>query len=118
MKALSGKEFARLLESHGWSQQRTNGSHHIYAKLGSPVRNSRQRFAQDRSATSPDEVGRFAALARVRADWFGRGFSSRRLHHYFADTVQGSLSFFVRAMSVTKRLGSMSLNLGFSFCAT
>ena len=38
MKALSGKEFARLLESHGWSQQRTNGSHHIYAKLGSPVR--------------------------------------------------------------------------------
>lgn len=38
MKALSGKEFARLLESHRWSQQRTNGSHHIYAKVGSPVR--------------------------------------------------------------------------------
>jgi predicted RNA binding protein YcfA (HicA-like mRNA interferase family) len=38
MKALSGKEFARLLESHGWSLQRINGSHHIYAKAGSQVR--------------------------------------------------------------------------------
>lgn len=38
MKALSGKEFARLLESQGWKLQRINGSHHIYAKVGSPVR--------------------------------------------------------------------------------
>jgi predicted RNA binding protein YcfA (HicA-like mRNA interferase family) len=27
-----------MLESHGWSLQRVNGSHHIYAKVGSPVR--------------------------------------------------------------------------------
>lgn len=38
MKAISGKEFARLLESHGWSLQRVNGSHHIYSKTGSSVR--------------------------------------------------------------------------------
>jgi predicted RNA binding protein YcfA (HicA-like mRNA interferase family) len=38
MKALSGKEFARLLESNGWTLQRINGSHHIYAKTGTPVR--------------------------------------------------------------------------------
>lgn len=38
MKALSGKEFCRLLESHGWSLQRINCSHHIYGKAGSPVR--------------------------------------------------------------------------------
>jgi predicted RNA binding protein YcfA (HicA-like mRNA interferase family) len=38
VKALSGKEFARMLESHGWSLQRINGSHHIYAKSGSTVR--------------------------------------------------------------------------------
>lgn len=38
MKAISGKEFARLLESHGWSLQRISGSHHIYAKAGSSVR--------------------------------------------------------------------------------
>jgi len=38
VKALSGKEFARLLESDGWSLQRVNGSHHIYAKAGGKVR--------------------------------------------------------------------------------
>ena len=38
MKAVSGKEFARLLESHGWSLQRINGSHHIYSKAGTPIR--------------------------------------------------------------------------------
>jgi predicted RNA binding protein YcfA (HicA-like mRNA interferase family) len=38
VRALSGKEFARLLESQGWSLQRINGSHHIYAKAGGPVR--------------------------------------------------------------------------------
>jgi predicted RNA binding protein YcfA (HicA-like mRNA interferase family) len=38
VKAISGKEFARLLESHGWSLQRINGSHHIYAKPGNSVR--------------------------------------------------------------------------------
>jgi predicted RNA binding protein YcfA (HicA-like mRNA interferase family) len=38
VKALSGKELTRLLESHGWTLQRINGSHHIYAKTGSTVR--------------------------------------------------------------------------------
>jgi len=38
VKACSGKEFARLLESNGWKLQRVNGSHHVYAKAGSPVR--------------------------------------------------------------------------------
>jgi predicted RNA binding protein YcfA (HicA-like mRNA interferase family) len=38
VKALSGKEFARMLESQGWSLHRINGSHHIYAKAGIKVR--------------------------------------------------------------------------------
>jgi predicted RNA binding protein YcfA (HicA-like mRNA interferase family) len=38
VKAVSGKEFARMLESNGWSLQRINGSHHIYSKAGSTVR--------------------------------------------------------------------------------
>jgi predicted RNA binding protein YcfA (HicA-like mRNA interferase family) len=38
VKALSGREFARMLEAQGWSLQRINGSHHIYAKAGSTVR--------------------------------------------------------------------------------
>ncbi len=38
MKAISGKDFARLLEKHGWERKRIKGSHHIYAKSGNPAR--------------------------------------------------------------------------------
>jgi predicted RNA binding protein YcfA (HicA-like mRNA interferase family) len=38
MKAVSGKEFTKLLERHGWSLLRVQGSHHIYCKAGSDVR--------------------------------------------------------------------------------
>ncbi len=34
MKALSGKELARLLEKDGWRLARVQGSHHIYVKEG------------------------------------------------------------------------------------
>jgi predicted RNA binding protein YcfA (HicA-like mRNA interferase family) len=38
MKALSGRELARLVERHGWKLLRINGSHHIYGRSGSVVR--------------------------------------------------------------------------------
>jgi predicted RNA binding protein YcfA (HicA-like mRNA interferase family) len=38
MKPLSGREFARLVERHGWALLRINGSHHVYGKPGSIVR--------------------------------------------------------------------------------
>ncbi len=38
MKSLSGKEFAKLLERHGWELLRVAGSHHIYGKASSVVR--------------------------------------------------------------------------------
>ena len=38
MKALSGKELAKLLEQRGWERARIQGSHHIYRKAGSTVR--------------------------------------------------------------------------------
>lgn len=38
MKAMSGKDLARLLEHNGWRLLRIHGSHHIYGKLGSAVR--------------------------------------------------------------------------------
>jgi predicted RNA binding protein YcfA (HicA-like mRNA interferase family) len=38
MKSLSGREFARIIERHGWTLLRVNGSHHIYGKSGSVVR--------------------------------------------------------------------------------
>ena len=38
MRQFTGREFARLIEGHGWRLLRVNGSHHIYGKHGSPVR--------------------------------------------------------------------------------
>ncbi len=38
MKAISGKDFCRVLEQNGWSLLRTNGSHHIYGQAGVNVR--------------------------------------------------------------------------------
>ena len=38
MKSVSGKEFARILEQHGWELLRVNGSHHIYGKPSVPTR--------------------------------------------------------------------------------
>jgi predicted RNA binding protein YcfA (HicA-like mRNA interferase family) len=38
MKPVSGKEFAKVLERHGWVLLRVQGSHLIYGKAGSVVR--------------------------------------------------------------------------------
>jgi predicted RNA binding protein YcfA (HicA-like mRNA interferase family) len=34
LKAISGKNLCKLLESKKWDLKRVNGSHHIYAKSG------------------------------------------------------------------------------------
>ncbi len=38
MRAVSGREFARMIERRGWQLLRINGSQHIYGKSGSVVR--------------------------------------------------------------------------------
>lgn len=38
MKAISGKDLARILERNGWQRLRIHGSHHIYGRPGSIVR--------------------------------------------------------------------------------
>jgi len=38
MRSFSGKEFGKVLERHGWSLLRVQGSHYIYGKEGSEVR--------------------------------------------------------------------------------
>ena len=38
MRAVSGREFARIVERRGWQLLRISGSHHIYGKTGSVVR--------------------------------------------------------------------------------
>jgi predicted RNA binding protein YcfA (HicA-like mRNA interferase family) len=35
---MSGRDFARVIERHGWKLLRVQGSHHIYGKPGSVVR--------------------------------------------------------------------------------
>src|SRR5207253_8599750 len=37
MRAMSGRDFARLLERHGWTLLRVSGSHHIYGKAGTEI---------------------------------------------------------------------------------
>jgi predicted RNA binding protein YcfA (HicA-like mRNA interferase family) len=38
MRAVSGRDFARLVERRGWRLLRISGSHHVYGKTGSVVR--------------------------------------------------------------------------------
>jgi predicted RNA binding protein YcfA (HicA-like mRNA interferase family) len=38
MRAIAGREFARMIERRGWQLLRVSGSHHIYGKAGSVVR--------------------------------------------------------------------------------
>lgn len=38
MKALSGKDLAKLLEMRGWELRRIHGSHHVYVKPGREIR--------------------------------------------------------------------------------
>jgi predicted RNA binding protein YcfA (HicA-like mRNA interferase family) len=38
MKSVSGKDFCKVLEAHGWSLLRVQGSHHIYGKSGLNIR--------------------------------------------------------------------------------
>jgi predicted RNA binding protein YcfA (HicA-like mRNA interferase family) len=38
VRSVSGKEFVKVLERHGWSLLRVQGSHHIYGRVGSDVR--------------------------------------------------------------------------------
>ncbi len=38
MTSVSGRQLTRVLERHGWSLLRVNGSHHIYGEPAVPVR--------------------------------------------------------------------------------
>jgi predicted RNA binding protein YcfA (HicA-like mRNA interferase family) len=38
VRAVSGKQFVRMLERNGWTLLRVNGSHHIYGKAGHEAR--------------------------------------------------------------------------------
>ncbi len=60
MKSLSGKDLARVLEQHGWTLMRINGSHHIYGKPGSVV-----RLSVPIHGSQPLKVGLFRHLLKL-----------------------------------------------------
>ena len=60
MRPVSGPEFARIVERHGWSLLRVNGSHHIYAKPG-----ERARLSVPVHAAKPLKLGLQRHLAKL-----------------------------------------------------
>jgi predicted RNA binding protein YcfA (HicA-like mRNA interferase family) len=38
VRSVSGKKFCRVLEKHGWTLLRVQGSHHIYGRADNPAR--------------------------------------------------------------------------------
>jgi predicted RNA binding protein YcfA (HicA-like mRNA interferase family) len=59
MRSVSGKDIAKVLERHGWSLLRVQGSHHIYGKAGSDATSfrahPRESNTQDRFAQASNE---------------------------------------------------------------
>jgi predicted RNA binding protein YcfA (HicA-like mRNA interferase family) len=60
MKAIPGRDFARMVERRGWRLLRVNGSHHIYGKAGSVV-----RLSIPIHANRPLKTGLLRHLARL-----------------------------------------------------
>ena len=60
MKALSGRDLARLVERRGWHLLRISGSHHIYGKTGSVI-----RLSIPIHGNRPLKIGLLRHLAKV-----------------------------------------------------
>jgi predicted RNA binding protein YcfA (HicA-like mRNA interferase family) len=52
VKQVSGKEFIRVLQRHGWRLKRINGSHHIFTK-----ENYRERIVVPVHGNQPLKLG-------------------------------------------------------------
>ena len=60
MKQVSGKELCRILERHGWTLMRINGSHQIYAKEGWV-----ERLSVPVHGNTPLKIGLLKALLKT-----------------------------------------------------
>jgi len=60
MKAISGKRFCRILVSKDWKLKRTNGSHHIFTKVGNIA-----RISVPVHGNSPLKIGLQLHLMRI-----------------------------------------------------
>lgn len=76
MRQLSGKAFTRVVEHHGWSLLRIQGSHHIYGKQGSVVRLSIPVYGNQ--ALKRGLLAHLTKLAGLeKAIWSSRNASGR-----------------------------------------
>ena len=60
MKQISGKDFCKLLESHGWKLKRISGSHHIFVKEG-----QKERIVIPVHANKPLKFGLLKAQMKI-----------------------------------------------------
>jgi predicted RNA binding protein YcfA (HicA-like mRNA interferase family) len=60
MKTVSGARFAKILEKHGWTLLRIQGSHHIYGKPGQV-----ERISVPVHGSQPLKVGLLHHLLKV-----------------------------------------------------
>ena len=60
MKQVSGKEFVRLVQKHGWILKRINGSHHIFIKEG-----RQERIVIPVHGNKPLKVGLLRSLMKI-----------------------------------------------------
>jgi hypothetical protein len=68
MRAISGREFARMVERRGWHLLRINGSHHVYGKRAA---SSDSRFPFMATARSSGLPRHLAKLAEIPDDGVG-----------------------------------------------
>jgi len=62
VKQVSGKEFIRIIQKHGWVLKRINGSHHIFHQGGPSGTHrhpgSQKSTVENRAVETPDENSR------------------------------------------------------------
>ena len=62
MKSIGGKDFAKLLQKHGWDLKRVNGSHHIFTKAG-----PQECISVPVHGNQPLKIGLLRALLKLTA---------------------------------------------------
>lgn len=60
MKQISGKDFIKILQTHGWILRRINGSHHIFTKEG-----QRERISVPVHTNVPLKMGLLKHLMKI-----------------------------------------------------
>jgi predicted RNA binding protein YcfA (HicA-like mRNA interferase family) len=60
VKQISGKDFCKLFESHGWLLKRVSGSHHVFTRAG-----QRERVVIPVHGKKPLKIGLLKAQMKI-----------------------------------------------------